>query len=379
MITKKFNGILHFLVQAKIEPGNINFVQISPTLQATKSNYTRIHEGKTPLYLEYFNGTNKVKVLVDSLQSEQGGRFLRKRNRNIIVEIDEYQDIEIKNDDFIWLTLGQIKKLLSFNNVVNMDTRTVISCISFGSYSKESLDLLYAFNYRDYESKPVHHSFLTSLLSKDGQVNDLGQILAWITKLKFNTELNINKAPLQHIKNWEYTNGEIKHIDNKYFSIIGVKVQITSREVHNWSQPMLKPAQEGIIAFIVKKINGIYHFLVQAKMEVGNFDLLEFAPTVQCLTGNYRKGHNEYSIPYLEEILNAKEEQIWYSSYQSEEGGRFYQEQNLNMIVEAEDNFKGEVEPNYCWMTLNQLVSFVGYNNYLNIAARSLLAAIRFN
>ena len=28
-ITKEFNGILHFLVQAKVEPGNVNNVQIS--------------------------------------------------------------------------------------------------------------------------------------------------------------------------------------------------------------------------------------------------------------------------------------------------------------------------------------------------------------
>ena len=29
-------------------------------------------------------------------------------------------------------------------------------------------------------------------------------------------------------------------------------------------------------------------------------------------------------------------------------------------------------------MTLNQMLSFVTYNNYLNIAARSLLSAISF-
>src|SRR5258708_3233164 len=34
IITKHFNGVLYFLMQAKIEPGNINFVQLSPTLQA---------------------------------------------------------------------------------------------------------------------------------------------------------------------------------------------------------------------------------------------------------------------------------------------------------------------------------------------------------
>jgi oxidase EvaA len=53
-ITKEFNGVLYFLLQAKIEPGNVNCVQLSPTLQATKSNYSKIHKGKSPAYLDYF-------------------------------------------------------------------------------------------------------------------------------------------------------------------------------------------------------------------------------------------------------------------------------------------------------------------------------------
>ena len=117
---------------------------------------------------------------------------------------------------------------------------------------------------------------------------------------------------------------------------------------------------------------------MQAKLESGNFDVVEMAPTVQCLTGNYRKGENEYTIPYLETILDAPKDKVWYSSYQSEEGGRFFQEQNLNIIVEVGDEFPVEVDENYCWMTLNQMLSFVTYNNYLNIAARSLLSAISF-
>ena len=48
IICKMMNGTLHFLMQAKIEPGNVNVIQISPTLQATKSNFYRKHGGKAP-------------------------------------------------------------------------------------------------------------------------------------------------------------------------------------------------------------------------------------------------------------------------------------------------------------------------------------------
>lgn len=376
-IVKKFNGVLHFLLQAKIEPGNLNIVQLSPTLQATRSNYTRVHGGKAPTYLEYFNGEKDVLILVDQLQSEQGARFLHKRNRNIIVEVGEDEELEVK-EGYIWASLGQIKELLRYPNVVNMDSRTVISCINFGSYSEHSLRLLDAVKRMNgiHSSKP--DSFLYSVLSGDNHLNELQDIIQWITSLKFKYELDVTPVGISEMKNWIYDGNTIHHETGKNFDVMGCRVEIGNREVVSWDQPMVRSAQEGLMGFIVKKINGIYHFLVQAKLESGNFDIVEMAPTVQCLTGNYRKGKNEYTIPYLEQILNAPKDKIWYSSYQSEGGGRFFQEQNHNIIVEVGEEFPIEVEENYCWLTLNQMLSFVTYNNYLNIAARSLLSAISF-
>lgn len=376
-IVKKFNGVMHFLMQAKIEPGNLNVVQLSPTLQATRSNYTRVHGGKSPSYLEYFNGEKEVAILVDQLQSEQGARFLHKRNRNIIVEIDEDEEIEVKKG-FLWASLGQIKELLRYPNVVNMDSRTVISCINFGSYSEHSLRLLNAVKKMHGNQSDKPDSFLYSVLSGDNHLHELQDIIQWITSLKFKYELSVTPIGISEMKHWLYDGNTICHEEGKYFDVIGCRVEIGNREVVSWDQPMVRSAQEGLMGFIVKKIDGIYHFLVQAKLESGNFDVVEMAPTVQCLTGNYRKGKNEYTIPYLEQVLNAPNERIWYKSFQSEEGGRFFQEQNLNIIVEVGDEFSTEVEENYCWLTLNQMLSFVTYNNYLNIAARSLLSAISF-
>lgn len=291
-IVKKFNGVLHFLLQAKIEPGNLNIVQLSPTLQATRSNYTRVHGGKAPTYLEYFNGEKDVLILVDQLQSEQGARFLHKRNRNIIVEVGEDEELEVK-EGYIWASLGQIKELLRYPNVVNMDSRTVISCINFGSYSEHSLRLLDAVKRMNgiHSSKP--DSFLYSVLSGDNHLNELQDIIQWITSLKFKYELDVTPVGISEMKNWIYDGDTIHHESGKYFDVMGCRVEIGNREVVSWDQPMVRSAQEGLMGFIVKKINGIYHFLVQAKLESGNFDIVEMAPTVQCLTGNYRKGKNE--------------------------------------------------------------------------------------
>jgi oxidase EvaA len=200
-----------------------------------------------------------------------------------------------------------------------------------------------------------------------------------MTALKSHYELNVEKINLQKVKDWHYDGNTISNNDGKYFSVIGELVKIGNREVQAWYQPMIKPAQEGIIGFIVKKINGVFHFLVQAKVEIGNFDVLEIAPTVQCLTGNYRENINEYSVSFVNDFLHDNGHSIIHRSLQSEEGGRFYKEQNLNMIIEVTDSFPNDLPPNYFWMTYSQLLMFMKFNNYLNIATRSLISLIPFN
>lgn len=374
VITKKINGVLCFLMQAKIEPGNINGVQISPTLQATKSNYNRVHKGDTPLYLEYFiEKRNDVKVLLDQLQSEQGARFLRKRNRNIIIEVEG--DVEIK-EGFCWMTLRQIKELMRLDNVINMDTRTVISGIPFGN-----IETLKRLEPERVSGNSVSSLFLDSELDSDKGLNSVETIISWITNHKSFAELDVKQFPLNKVDFWGKNEKSIYHKDKKYFEIIAIKTEIGNREVRSWTQPLVKSAQEGLIAFVIKKINGVYHFLVQAKMEPGNFDIIELAPTVQCLTGNYRKGNNEYEVEYIDVVLNpeAYGGKVHFSTMQSEEGGRFYKEQNKNMIIEVGDDFSEQVSEKYIWMTLNQLKTFIKFNNYVNIQARSLMSAIKYD
>ena len=365
ILTKEMNGTLYFLMQAKIEPGNVNCVQISPTLQATKSNYTQVHKGKKPAYLDYFVNVKPENVLLDQLQSEQGARFLRKRNRNIIIKVDE--DVEVL-PDFRWMTLGQIKAFMHFDNMVNMDTRTVLSGIEYIDYITPLTNLS---NLSDFG-----RDMLKSARTQDG-IHTMPQILSWLSGLKSRYDLFVNNKPIDKLEGWHRSETEIANNDGKYFRIIGVNVSISNREVTSWCQPLVQPLQQGLCAFIVRKIGDVYHFLVQAKLECGNYDVMELAPTVQCLTGNVFTSQTK--PPFVEYVLNAKPEQIRYDVFQSEEGGRFFREQNRNMIVEAGQDLPQELPEHYIWMTLHQINHFLKFNNYLNIQARSIISAIKFN
>ena len=92
-----------YLLQAKVEPGNVNKIQISPTVQATKSNYSRVHGGKIIPYLEYFKRRNKN----FSLQTEQAFRYFNKKNSNIVSYVSKKIDIDEK---FRWFSK------IEFNN-----------------------------------------------------------------------------------------------------------------------------------------------------------------------------------------------------------------------------------------------------------------------
>ena len=80
---------------------------------------------------------------------------------------------------------------------------------------------------------------------------------------------------------------------------------------------------------------------------------------------------------FLNEVINAKDNEILFDTLQSEEGGRFYKEENKNLIIEK-DNFNKlyKSNENYIWMNIFQLKSFIYFNNYVNIEARSLISCL---
>lgn len=361
-IIKKIDGVLKFLVQAKVEPGNINFVQLSPTIQATRSNYNKVHEGRAPHYLEYFQNVKRTNIIVDQLHSEQGSRFLKKRNRNTIIYVNN--DIKL-NDNFLWLSLGQLNRLIQHNNIVNMDSRTVLSCIQY--YASPQIK-----NNREnyFQSKVFLNSYF-----KEFSCNSIDEILFFITSQKFKTFLEVQQKKIVALNDWQIEKDQIIHVSKMFFKVIAVQVEIEGREVNSWTQPMIEPLQQGICVFICKRIHDVFHVAVQSKVECGSFDTLELAPSIQAsiIDG---KTYSEEEIPFIS-FLNEGKGKIIHNSLQSEEGGRFYKEQNRNIIIES-DNLPTKLPESFIWVTLSQLNYLTKFNNILNIQARNLIPLIPY-
>ena len=224
-------------------------------------------------------------------------------------------------------------------------------------------------SFNDHETKIVK-----SLLCDNAATHSYEEILSWFTEIKSVTDLLIEKCNISQLSDWNITNHSISHQEKKYFEVLGVSCQIAGREVAEWCQPIIRQREHGIIGFVLKEINNTYHLLVQAKIEPGNFDVVEMAPTVQCITGSYQ--NPEYSVEYLDVFTNPESYEVVFDTLQSEEGGRFYHEQNRNIAIVVDDRFPEKVSQNYIWMTFRQAKEFIKFNNYFNIEARSLISCI---
>jgi len=120
-------GTPRYLFYAKFEPGNIDKVQLSPALQVSEGNLSLAHKGKRPRLAEYFDGT-KGRLIASVTGVEDGGRFYHKVNRSMLVEVDEAEEVTV-TEDYIWLTLPQIKKLLLVDVTVNSLARNVCALL----------------------------------------------------------------------------------------------------------------------------------------------------------------------------------------------------------------------------------------------------------
>ncbi|MFG2044491.1 NDP-hexose 2,3-dehydratase family protein [Dactylosporangium sp. NPDC048998] len=369
ILVKEFGGVPHYLMQAKVEPGNVNGLQLSPTVQATRSNYTRVHGGSRIKYLEHFVEPRRGRVLVDVLQSEQGAWFLHKRNRNMIVEVTE--DVPV-DDDFCWLTLGQIRELLRLDHTVNMDARTVLSCIPPSLWRPDT----------DGVRLTADGTFTQAVrrsLATDDALHSTREVLSWLTEVRARTELVQQRVPLHEIDSdgWRRTPERIFRDDGRFFEVIGVDVRATMREVVSWQQPLVAPVGPGLLALLAKRIDGVLHALVQARIDAGALNVAELAPTVHCRPGNYANHAEDQRPPFLAYVEAVGPERIRYEAQHSEEGGRFYHAQNRYLVVEVGDDFPIEAPPGYRWLSLHQLCDLLLHSNYLNVELRTLMACIQ--
>lgn len=356
ILAKKIGGVMHFCLQAKEEPGNINSVQLSPTVQATFSNYTRVHGGSPPAFIDYFLGSSKGRVIYAKLQTEDGGRFLYKSNRNMIVQVDDH-DLPELPDGFIWLTARQIARLLQRDNLIHACTRSILAAV----VTAEENDGAGKHSGRD--APAIGGS--------------VGETVQWLDDQKSANHMLVARRPLKGLKEWGMDrDGTFSHEEGRFFRVIGIDVESAGREVSSWNQPILDNPSTGIIGMLTRMHRGERYFLIQAKVEPGNRTIVQFGPTVQFTPGNYI-GNPRLAKPFLfDEFYHERTFPLLCESMQSEEGARFFREAHLHRVLTLPDGVELEVPPDFRWVSQADLHLFVHMGEMVNSCARSVLSLL---
>ncbi|MBJ6800463.1 NDP-hexose 2,3-dehydratase family protein [Geomonas propionica] len=350
IVAKYIHGTLHFCLQAKEEPGNVGGVQLSPTVQATYSNYTRAHGGARPLFIEPFIEPDPARRLFARLQTEDGGRFLYKSNRNMIMLAGDELPVELP-EGFIWLTLRQIASLIRRDNLVNACTRSILASLA-GAGSA---------------GRPV------TAAGRDG----LCDTLQWLDDRRAATHMLTRRIGLNDLREWRLDEkGYFSHVSSAFFRIVGLKVSSQTREVGSWGQPIIENPASGIIGLLLREGPEGTELLMQAKAETGNRTTVQLGPTAQFTQGNY-EGNGKLEKPFLfEEFAAPGRFPLVHESRQAEEGARFYREYNLHRILMLPEGAELALPADYRWLTLRQALVLVHLGEQVNSCARSIMSCL---
>ena len=124
----KEHGI-QFLLDGKSEPGDDGDIKFSPSYQATQSNINRAHGGKLPDLNNIVLNNKGAQLIYATAHNEEGARFWKKTNYNLILMLDDPENKETKKENYIWASLTQIKKLSLIDNIINPFVKTILFMI----------------------------------------------------------------------------------------------------------------------------------------------------------------------------------------------------------------------------------------------------------
>ena len=127
LLCQRQEGVLHFLVQASMEPGNFDSVELTSTVDCIPGDYDEadLHRCE-PFYSAVMVPPEQTVLRVT--QSEEGGRFFRDETDYRLVLVDDSERLELP-PEFCWMTLGQMGDLVRFSNVFTNQMRSLMAVL----------------------------------------------------------------------------------------------------------------------------------------------------------------------------------------------------------------------------------------------------------
>jgi dTDP-4-dehydro-6-deoxy-alpha-D-glucopyranose 2,3-dehydratase len=220
-------------------------------------------------------------------------------------------------------------------------------------------------------------------LEDNNQINDYGEVRKWFQEQQENCLADVTEIGLKDVSGgWktDESTGNLIHESGGFFSVIGVDINTTIREVKGgWKQPIVdQGTKSSIIGVVKKKINNIYHYLFEAKFEPGNYGKVLLSPALQVTYSNLYQAHKGKKPRFAEYFEgNEKIFRTTYDHWLPEDGGRFYLKRVKCLIVEIDESELTEIPDNFKWLTLFQVKEMLKEDNLVNPHVRTILSVVQ--
>ena len=148
--------------------------------------------------------------------------------------------------------------------------------------------------------------------------------------------------PLTELRDWTIENDRIEKTTNDEFHVEQIAIETDVREVSAWDQPIISSSNKSLNGMLCKNINGIPHFLVKGHVEPGNADTIELTCGIQTNERNSEVTSDKSLYDRISgDKLHAKK--VLLTTINSEEGGRFYHDENIYQFYLLHGNITGIV------------------------------------
>lgn len=213
--------------------------------------------------------------------------------------------------------------------------------------------------------------------------HELAEVEDWFEAERRDCTMTVADIPLSEARGWiiDPDSGDVRHESGDFFTVHGIRVGLSeTREVgtRGWDQPILEQVgyDGGLLGILRQRFDGVPHYLIEAKAEPGNYELVQLSPTLQATFSNLRRAHGG-SKPRFADVFedpDAVGGDVLYAQWLSEDGGRLHKKRNFGMLVEVPAGYVPDAPDHFIWMSMHQIKACLDRDAWVNPHIRGIIA-----
>lgn len=326
----------YVLLQARIEPGNIGICQFGPTVQSTPANYLRLHGGKTTPFSAYFLGyVPGAQVLGATQQNDLAWAYHQKTKAHSFIEVETLLPTP---EAFIWVDLQSIMAAVNEDQLLNADLRSLLTVFDWAAFEGQS--------------RPA---VTLSVSSRD--------LLAAVTASQNLGQKTVEMIPLTDLADWRREETGLQPNSGSGVSFEMFRVKALTREKAEWNQPLIVTDRIAETVLYIRYTGSGLEVLLSVQHDTGLLNGAAIGATLQL-------DPDREQLP----LRFQADAEVVIRFSQSEEGGRFFQQDSHYTIVSVSG--AEQAASDQFWVPLKDVKQLLKISNSMTFQLRAVLSGL---